>query len=87
MYHTLEFTADVTLDLEVSPKHPLERLLIQKGMRLRAQMRPHVAATGGGPVELADLFFPDGTATRNVPFACFRFVESTSPGSGGDRTP
>jgi hypothetical protein len=28
-----------------------------------------------GPVEVADLFFEDGAATRRVPFAWFTFVE------------
>ena len=31
--------------------------------------------TSTGPVEVADLFFEDGTATRGVPFACFCFLE------------
>jgi hypothetical protein len=34
-----------------------------------------VVEAAGGPVEVADLFFEDGTATRNVPFAWFTFVE------------
>ncbi len=75
MYHSIEFAAEFTLDLEISPKHPLERLLIQKGTRLRAQVKPHVAETEAGPVEVADLFFEDGTVTRRVPFAWFSFVE------------
>jgi hypothetical protein len=75
MYHSIEFVAEFTLDLEISPKHPLERLLIQKGTRLRAQVKPHVAETATGPVEVADLFFEDGTVTRRVPFAWFSFVE------------
>jgi hypothetical protein len=29
---------------------------------------------GDGPVEVADLFFADGTATRRVPFASSSFV-------------
>jgi hypothetical protein len=31
--------------------------------------------TPEGPVEVADLFFEYGTATRRVPFAYFAFVE------------
>jgi hypothetical protein len=41
---------------------------------VRAQLKPYVADTADGPVEVADLFFEDGTATRQVPFACFRFA-------------
>jgi len=75
MYHRIEFVAKFTLDLEISSKHPLERLLIQKGTRLRAQVKPYVAETAAGPVEMADLFFEDGTVTRRVRFALFSFVE------------
>ncbi len=75
MYHTIEFGVEFQADLEVSPKQPLERVRLRKGDRLRAQVKPYVAETAGGPVEVADLFFEDGTATRRVPFANFAFVE------------
>jgi hypothetical protein len=75
MYDSIQFTADFTVDVEVSPKQPLERLRIQKGTRTRAQVKPYVVDTNGGPIEVADLFFEDGTTTRTVPFACFHFVE------------
>jgi hypothetical protein len=75
MYHTIQFAFDLWVDLEVSPKQPLERLLLRRGTRVIAQLRPHVVETAGGPVEVADLFFEDGTATRGIPFACFSFVE------------
>jgi hypothetical protein len=74
VYHTIEFAADLTVDLEVSRRHRLERLPIRRGSRLAAQLRPYVVETGGGPVEVADLFFPDGTAARSVRFERFRFV-------------
>jgi hypothetical protein len=75
MYHTLAFVRDLTVDLIISPKKPLERLLIRKGSRLVAQVRPYVVESEGGPVETADLFFADGTATRGVPFECFGFAD------------
>jgi hypothetical protein len=75
MYHTIEFNHDLTVDLEVSPKHPLERLRIRRGTRRSAQVKPSVAETANGPVEVADLFFANGTATRSVPFALFSFVD------------
>ncbi len=74
MYHTIEFAVEFLADLEMSPEHRLERLLLRKGARLQAQIRPHVVEGAEGPVEVADLFFEDGTATRMVPFACFSFV-------------
>jgi hypothetical protein len=75
MYHTLEFDAELTVDLEISRKHPLERLRINKGARLRAQLKPYVIDTADGPAEVADLFFEDGTSTRQILFAYFRFVD------------
>jgi hypothetical protein len=75
MYHTIAFTADCILDLETSPQHWLERTLIRRGTRLQAQLRPHVVETDEGPVETADLFFPDGSASRNVRFDCFSFED------------
>lgn len=75
MYHTVEFSADVQVDLEISRTQRLERMLIRRGAHVAAQLRPHVAESEYGPVEVADLFFEDGSATRDVPFACFRFVD------------
>ena len=75
MYHTIEFTADRWVDLERSPRHPLERLLLRAGDRMPAQIKPYILEGVSGPVETADLFFEDGAAARGVPFACFCFVE------------
>ena len=75
VYHAIKFAADRWVDLEISPRHHLERLLLRSGKLLLAQIKPYVVEGGDGPVEVADLFFEDGTATRGVPFACFCFVE------------
>jgi hypothetical protein len=77
MYHTIKFEEPLTLDLEVSARQPLERVSVRKGARTRAQIRPHVVETEDGPVEVADLFFEDGTTTRCVRFASFTFTESS----------
>jgi hypothetical protein len=75
MYHTIEFAVEFLADLEISPKHRLERLVLARGTRVRPQIKPHVVEGEDGLVEVADLFFEDGTATRTVPFACFSFVD------------
>jgi hypothetical protein len=75
MYHTIEFSVAFVADLEVSPKHPLERMLIRRGTRLQAEIKPYVVETEDGPVEVGDLFFADGTATRRVRLECFSFVD------------
>ena len=58
-----------------TPKQPRERLSIRKGTRRQVQIKPYVAETDDGLVEMADLFFEDGTATRRVRFASFSFVD------------
>ena len=75
MYHTIEFRDDLTVDVALSPKEKLERLLIRKGTRVRTQLKPYVTDSEEGPVEVADLFFEDGSATRGIPYASFSFVE------------
>jgi hypothetical protein len=75
MYHTIKFASECLVDLEMSSRQPLERVLIRPGTGLRAQLRPYVLETNDGPIEVADLFFEDDTAIRSVPFACFSFVD------------
>jgi hypothetical protein len=75
MYHILEFAVEFMVDVEISRKQPLERVLVRRGTRVRAQLRPYVIETDDGPVEVADLFFEDGTSTRGVRFEWFHFVE------------
>jgi hypothetical protein len=75
MFHTIEFLTDLTVDLEVSPRKPLERMCIRHGSRRTVEIKPYVIETSDGPTEVADLFFDDGTATRRVAFACFMLVE------------
>jgi hypothetical protein len=75
MYHTIAFAADLILDLEISPQHWLERTVIRRGRKVKAQIRPHVVEMSEGPVEVADLFFEDGTTARNIRFDSFSFVD------------
>jgi hypothetical protein len=75
MFHSIEFHVAVLVDLETSPANWLEQLLIVQGTRLEVQVKPYVVETDQGPVEVADLFFADGTATRGFPFAFFSFVD------------
>lgn len=75
MFHTIQFAAEFMVDLEISSKHRLERVLLRAGDRVRAQIRPYVVETEDGPQEMADLFFDDGTATRGVRYECFTFVD------------
>ena len=75
MYHLIEFNTAFTADLEVSPRQRLERLRVRKGTQAYVSLKPYVVETAGELDEVADLYLADGTVTRQVPFAWFRFVE------------
>jgi hypothetical protein len=76
MYHTIEFGDEFLVDLEISPKHHLEKVILPKGSRLRAEIKPYVVETEYGLVEVADLFLEDGTAARGVRFDTFAFIDN-----------
>jgi hypothetical protein len=75
MFHNIQFTEDLVFDLEVGPGQPCERVRVHKGTRMPAQLRPYVVEVRDGPVEVADLFFEDGTVARMVPFAYLFFTD------------
>ncbi len=75
MYHVIEFATDLLIDVETRSQSRLERVLVRTGDRRSVQLKPHVMESVRGPVEVADLYFDDGSATRDVRFAFFRFVE------------
>jgi hypothetical protein len=75
MFHYIEFAIEHVTNLEVCPNYRVEGLVFRKGDVLRAQIKPYVREGEHGPVEVADLYFDDGTATFRVPYACFRFVD------------
>jgi hypothetical protein len=75
MYHNIEFRMDGLVDLEVPGTTRLQQLAIQNGTRVRAQVKPYVVESKRGPIEVADLFFEEGTAARGVRFVSFRFLD------------
>ena len=75
MYHTIEFVEELSIDLEISPRDWLQRMLIRRGTRFQAQIKPYVVEMDDGLVEVADLFFGDGATTRMVPFESFTFID------------
>jgi hypothetical protein len=75
MYHTIEFAGKFLVDLEMKPSDRLARMVVDKGTRMFARVRPYVVETIQGPVEVADLCFEDGSTARAVPFERFSFVD------------
>jgi hypothetical protein len=75
MFQQIEFRREIMVDLEVSPRKRLERILIRLGERVSVDLLPYVVETLSGPVEAADLCFGDGSVSRCIPYAAFRFVD------------
>jgi hypothetical protein len=75
MYHQLQFRLNFHMDLKVPGRARLELLRIRKGTFLTAMIRPYIAETPEGPVEMADLDLADGSAALGVPFEAFQFVD------------
>ena len=78
MYHVIEFVRAWWVNLERGPGRPVEQVLLARGSRLRAELRPHVLECGWGLMEAADLFFEDGSVAHDVPFASLTFVDRSA---------
>jgi hypothetical protein len=74
MDHLIEFDTAFTADLEVSPRQRLEQLRVQQGTRAYVRLRRHVLEAADRPVEVADLFFEDGSVARDMRFDRFHFA-------------
>lgn len=75
MYHTIEIRVTWVAEMTVPGATRPTQVLIQRGSRCQAQVRPHVMDSDWGPIEVADLLMDDGSITYAVPFAFFRFVD------------
>jgi len=75
MFHQIEFRLRGLAELETPGKSNLEQLVIKQGTRLNAEIKPYIVETRRGPVEVADLFFEDGSVARAVRYATFSFVD------------
>ena len=75
MYHTIEFAEEFVPDLQLSRLRPVQQALIRSGTRLQAEVQPYVLDAEEGLIEVADLFFSDGTIICRVPMESFSFVE------------
>jgi hypothetical protein len=75
MYHSIEIARELLAELEIPGEGRIPRVLIDKGTRLKARVRPYVVESTLGPIEVADLLLEDGTTARTVAFASFRFLD------------
>jgi hypothetical protein len=90
MYHTIEFRLAGLAEFEIpggagtgeargreahGREAHTEQLVLKRGTRLRARIRPYVVESRDGPIEVADLLLDDGSFSRAVRFAAFRFLD------------
>ncbi len=74
MNHRLLFRGDYELDLQVPGKARLEKVKVRAGEVIAAKVRPYIAETPDGPVEIADLQLAGGTLLA-VRMECFAFTD------------
>jgi hypothetical protein len=75
MLHTIEFRVSGLVQLEMPGKVMPVQVLMERGTRVRARIKPYVIESDKGPIEVADLLSDDGSAARAVRFAHFRFID------------
>jgi hypothetical protein len=79
MFHQVEFRSVVLADVDRQEYAYPQRVVIKEGTRLTAKIKPYVAESADGPIEVADLHFADGSVARAVRFAAFRFLDGPQP--------
>lgn len=75
MLHTIEFRWVVLADLDRADYAFPQKVVIKEGTRLVADIKPYVAESEDGPVEVADLLLEDGSTARAVRYAAFQFLD------------
>lgn len=75
MAHAIEFCWIVLAELDRPEYAYPQRVVIKEGTRLQAHIKPYVAESPDGPIEVADLHLVDGSVARAVRFAAFRFLD------------
>lgn len=80
MYHTIDFVTDWWADLGRRRGQRLEHVLLRRGTRRRACIRPHLIDKRRGFPEVIDLRFEDGTTAFDVSSSAFAFADSDSNG-------
>ena len=75
MVHAIEFRWVVLADVDRPEYAYPQRVVIKEGTRMHAHIKPRVAESPDGPVEVADLHFSDGSIARAVRFAAFQFLD------------
>jgi hypothetical protein len=76
VYHRIEFNTGCIVRLQPPGRAVLAPVVILPGTRVRAEVRHSVVEMAGGPVEVADLLFEDGSRAYRLPCSSFSFVDA-----------
>src|SRR5882724_5460304 len=79
MMHRVEFRWVVLAEVDRPEYAYPQRVVIKEGTQLLAKIKPYVAESPEGPIEVADLHLEDGSLARAVRFAAFRFLDGSQP--------
>jgi hypothetical protein len=77
MIHPIEFRWLVLAEIDRPEYALMQRVVIAEGTRLLADIKPYVAESPDGPIEVADLHLEDGSVAQAVRFAAFRFLDGS----------
>jgi hypothetical protein len=77
MIHPIEFRWLVLAEVERPEYALMQRVVIKEGTRLSADIKPYIAESPDGPIEVADLYLENGSVARAVRFAAFRFLDGS----------
>jgi len=82
MLHQVEFRWLVLAEVNRPEYALMQRIVIREGTRLSAKIKPYVAESPDGPIEVADLYLENGSVARAVRFAAFRFLDGSNSRKG-----
>ena len=75
MIHPIEFRWLVLAEIDGPEYGLMQSVVINEGTRLSAKIKPYVAESPDGPIEVADLYLDDNSVVRAVRFAAFQFLD------------
>jgi hypothetical protein len=77
MIHRIEFRWLVLAEIDGPEYGLIQSVVIKQGTRLSAKIKPYVAESPDGPIEVSDLYLEDGSVVRAVRFAAFQFLDGS----------
>ena len=77
MFHSIEFRWLVLTEIDGPEYGRMQGVVINEGTRLSAKIKPYLAESPDGPIEMADLYLEDSSLIRAVRFAAFQVLDES----------